>query len=114
MINVVSPNNTRLTLVRKLSDKKYRDRYGLFVAEGEKLVKDAFRHGLKAEFVLCSRAYAEKREAGEQSFLVGSVFCRRRQDFRKALRHCDKSGCACSRKAGKKRIVKPRGEMSSA
>lgn len=69
MINVVSPNNTRLTLVRKLSDKKYRDRYGLFVAEGEKLVKDAFRHGLKAEFVLCSRAYAEKREAGEQSFL---------------------------------------------
>lgn len=44
MINVVSPNNTRLTLVRKLSDKKYRDRYGLFVAEGEKLVKDAFRH----------------------------------------------------------------------
>lgn len=41
----------------------------MFVAEGEKLVKDAFRHGLKAEFVLCSRAYAEKREAGEQSFL---------------------------------------------
>ncbi len=62
MINVVSSKNARLTLARKLSDKKYRDQYGLFAAEGEKLVKDALRYGLKVEFILCSRSFAEKHE----------------------------------------------------
>lgn len=51
-----------------------------------------------------------KTRSGRAVLFVGSVFCRRRQDFRRALRHCDKSGCACSRKAGKKELSSPEGK----
>lgn len=110
MINVVSPNNTRLTLVRKLSDKKYRDRYGLFVAEGEKLVKDAFRHGLKAEFVLCSRAYAEKREAGEQSFLSAPCFVADDRIFGKLCDTVTNQGVLAVVRREKKELSSPEGK----
>ena len=110
MINVVSPNNTRLALVRKLSDKKYRDRYGLFVAEGEKLVKDAFRHGLKAEFVLCSRAYAEKREAGEQSFLSAPCFVADDRIFGKLCDTVTNQGVLAVVRREKKELSSPEGK----
>lgn len=50
-----------------------------------------------------------KTRSGRAVLFVG-VFCRRRQDFRRDLRHCDKSGCACSRKAGKKELSSPEGK----
>ena len=46
--------------VRSLSDKKFRDRYGLFCVEGEKMVDEALRSGFDVEIVY------RKDEIGEE------------------------------------------------
>lgn len=46
--------------VRSLSDKKFRDRYGLFCVEGEKMVDEALRSGFNVETVY------RKDEIGEE------------------------------------------------
>lgn len=46
--------------VRSLSDKKFRDRYGLFCVEGEKMVDEALRSGFDVEIVY------RKEEIGEE------------------------------------------------
>jgi TrmH family RNA methyltransferase len=45
---ITSPDNDRLTTIRKLHEKSWRDKLGLFVAEGEDLVDVAW----EPEFVL--------------------------------------------------------------
>ena len=47
-----SPDNQKLKTIRKLRDKRWREKLGLFVAEGEDLVEAAERAGWPAEFVL--------------------------------------------------------------
>jgi TrmH family RNA methyltransferase len=47
-----SKDNERLKLIRKLGERKHREREGLFVAEGEDLVAAAEAVGMSAEFVL--------------------------------------------------------------
>jgi TrmH family RNA methyltransferase len=49
---ITSPHNEKLKLIRKLGDRKHRDREGLFVAEGEDLIDAAASAGLEPEFVL--------------------------------------------------------------
>lgn len=41
------PSNSEIKLVRSLSSKKFRDREGLFVAEGEKMVAEALDSGFE-------------------------------------------------------------------
>jgi RNA methyltransferase, TrmH family len=41
---IASPHNPRLKELRKLRDRKHRERSGLFVAEGEDLLAEALRH----------------------------------------------------------------------
>jgi len=49
---ITSKDNEKLKLIRKLADRKHREREGLFVAEGEDLVAAAEAAGAKPEFVL--------------------------------------------------------------
>jgi TrmH family RNA methyltransferase len=49
---ITSPHNEKLKLVRKLHDRKHRDREGLFVAEGEDLIAAAAAAGVEPELVL--------------------------------------------------------------
>jgi TrmH family RNA methyltransferase len=49
---ITSKDNAKLKLIRKLADRKHREREGLFVAEGEDLVAAAAAAGRPAEFVL--------------------------------------------------------------
>ncbi len=49
---ITSPHNEKLKLVRKLRERRHRDRAGLFVAEGEDLVEAARHAGLEPEFAL--------------------------------------------------------------
>jgi RNA methyltransferase, TrmH family len=49
---ITSKDNERLKLIRKLGERKHREREGLFVAEGEDLVAAAQAAGVRAEFVL--------------------------------------------------------------
>jgi RNA methyltransferase, TrmH family len=47
-----SPDNDRLKTIRKLQQKRWREKLGLFTAEGEDLVEAAERAGWEPEFVL--------------------------------------------------------------
>ena len=49
---ITSKDNEKLKLIRKLAERKHRDREGLFVAEGEDLVGAAEAAGARVEFVL--------------------------------------------------------------
>jgi RNA methyltransferase, TrmH family len=51
---ITSPDNDKLKLIRKLADRRRRDREGLFAAEGEDLVAAAAQAGHEPEFVLRS------------------------------------------------------------
>ena len=44
---ITSPQNEKLKLVRKLQDRRWRDKLGLFVAEGEDLVEAARAAGIE-------------------------------------------------------------------
>src|SRR4051812_41362977 len=49
---ITSPHNEKLKLIRKLAERRGREREGLFVAEGEDLVAAAEAAGAEPEFVL--------------------------------------------------------------
>ncbi|MGZ8794373.1 MAG: TrmH family RNA methyltransferase, partial [Gaiellaceae bacterium] len=44
---ITSRENEKLKLVRKLRDRSWRDKLGLFVAEGEDLVQAALEAGIE-------------------------------------------------------------------
>lgn len=50
----------QIKLIKSLSDKKYRDKYGLFVVEGEKLVAEAEASDFKIEEVFYKEEIGEK------------------------------------------------------
>jgi RNA methyltransferase, TrmH family len=56
---ITSPHNEKLKLVRKLHDRKHRDRGGLFVAEGEDLIDSAAAAGVAPEFTLVAGEHVE-------------------------------------------------------
>ncbi len=49
---IESPQNEKLKLVRKLRDRKHREREGLFVSEGEDLLAAGLEAGAEPRFVL--------------------------------------------------------------
>ena len=49
---ITSPHNTQLKTIRRLHDRRHRDRQGLCVAEGEDLVEAALAAGLEPELCL--------------------------------------------------------------
>jgi TrmH family RNA methyltransferase len=49
---ISSPHNEKLKLVRKLRERKYREREGLFATEGEDLVEAGLAAGVEPHFVL--------------------------------------------------------------
>jgi RNA methyltransferase, TrmH family len=49
---IESPHNEKLKLVRKLRERKHREREGLFVSEGEDLVEAGLAAGAEPRFVL--------------------------------------------------------------
>jgi RNA methyltransferase, TrmH family len=50
---ISSPHNEKLKLVRKLRERKHREREGLFATEGEDLVEAGLGAGAEPRFVLC-------------------------------------------------------------
>ena len=54
---ITSKSNPRLKDVRKLHDRKHRERTGLFLAEGEDMLGAALNHGRMPETVLFDPAY---------------------------------------------------------
>ena len=66
---IVSADNRTYRECLKLLDKKYRERDGLFLVEGENLVNEAARSG-NVELVLVSDASDLKAPKGVDSVLI--------------------------------------------
>lgn len=49
---ITSPHNDNLKLIRKLGERKHREREGLFITEGEDLVRAGLAAGAKPELLL--------------------------------------------------------------
>jgi RNA methyltransferase, TrmH family len=80
---ITSRDNEKLKLVRKLHERRWRDKLGLFVAEGEDLVEAARAGGFDAVDVLVAGDNVEPSLLAEVSLLahpprVVGVFRRRR------------------------------------
>ena len=58
---ITSSDNQQLKLIRKLHEKKHREREGLFVAEGEDLVEAAQAAGWQPELLLAAGRDVEPR-----------------------------------------------------
>ena len=48
---MASISNNEIKKVKSLSQKKFRDELGLFIAEGEKMVEEAMKSGYRIENV---------------------------------------------------------------
>jgi TrmH family RNA methyltransferase len=54
---IASPQNEKLKLVRKLRERKHREREGLFATEGEDLVEAGLVAGVEPRFLLTAAGY---------------------------------------------------------
>lgn len=52
---IISRQNSTIKKIRSLSEKKFRDELGLYVACGEKMSKEAFLSGKQVEYVICTQ-----------------------------------------------------------
>ena len=53
-------SKTKIQLIRSLEQKKYRIQHGLFVLEGEKVVREALHSTLTVEYLLAKSAWLEQ------------------------------------------------------
>lgn len=73
---IISADNKTFRECCKLLDKKYRDRWGLYLVEGENLVKEATASG-NAELVLISDAADIAAPKGADNVLIKDSLFRR-------------------------------------
>jgi TrmH family RNA methyltransferase len=64
-----SPQNEKLKLVRKLRERKHRDRLGLFVTEGEDLLSAGLHSGLEPQLLLSAPGSGLGGEEVEEGLL---------------------------------------------
>lgn len=68
---IASPQNEKLKLVRKLRERKHREREGLFASEGEDLVAAGLAAGAEPRFVLTAPGAELDGEEVEPELLAG-------------------------------------------
>jgi TrmH family RNA methyltransferase len=68
---IESPQNEKLKLVRKLRERKHREREGAFVSEGEDLVEAGLAAGAEPRFVLTAAGSGLGGEEVEPELLAG-------------------------------------------
>ncbi|HYF83071.1 MAG TPA: RNA methyltransferase [Clostridia bacterium] len=62
---IQSNTNKTIKYIKALQLKKYRDEYGKFIIEGEKLLKEALDYKASISMVLFSESFAESERYGE-------------------------------------------------
>ncbi|HET8813649.1 MAG TPA: RNA methyltransferase [Solirubrobacterales bacterium] len=67
---IESPHNEKLKLVRKLRDRKHREREGLFATEGEDLLEAGLAAGVEPKFVLAAAGSGLEGEEVEPGLLA--------------------------------------------
>ena len=69
---IESPQNEKLKLVRKLRDRKHREREGLFATEGEDLLEAGLAAGAQPRFVLVAAGSGLEGEEVAPGLLAGA------------------------------------------
>jgi TrmH family RNA methyltransferase len=69
---ISSPQNEKLKLVRKLRDRKHREREGLFASEGEDLLEAGLAAGAEPRFLLTAAGSGLGGEEVEPELLAGT------------------------------------------
>lgn len=69
---IASPQNEKLKLVRKLRDRKHREREGLFATEGEDLIEAGLAAGVEPHFLLTAAGYELGGEEVEPELLAAT------------------------------------------
>jgi TrmH family RNA methyltransferase len=69
---IASPQNEKLKLVRKLRDRKHREREGLFASEGEDLLAAGLAAGVEPRFVLTTAGSGLGGEEVEPELLAAA------------------------------------------
>jgi TrmH family RNA methyltransferase len=69
-MTITSPQNEKLKLVRKLRDRKHREREGLFATEGEDLLEAGLAAGVEPRFVLVAAGSGLDGEEVEPGLLA--------------------------------------------
>lgn len=69
---IESPHNEKLKLVRKLRERKHREREGLFATEGEDLLEAGLAAGAEPRFVLVAAGSGLEGEEVEPGLLAGA------------------------------------------
>jgi TrmH family RNA methyltransferase len=67
---IESPHNEKLKLVRKLADRKHREREGAFLSEGEDLLEAGLAAGLEPRFALVAAGSGLEGEEVEPELLA--------------------------------------------
>ncbi|MEG0220768.1 MAG: RNA methyltransferase [Clostridia bacterium] len=62
---ISSKDNEKIKNIKKLDDKKYRNKAGLFVTEGIKIVREAINSMYTIEFIVYNRETLEKTDNGQ-------------------------------------------------
>jgi TrmH family RNA methyltransferase len=68
---IASPHNEKLKLLRKLRERKQREREGLFATEGEDLLEAGREAGAEPRFVLCAAGSGLAGEEVDAALLAG-------------------------------------------
>ncbi len=68
---IASPHNEKLKLVRKLHERKHREREGLFLSEGEDLIEAGLAAGVKPHLLLVAAGSGLDGEEVEPELLAG-------------------------------------------
>ncbi len=76
MMVISSQDNARIAQVIKLADKKYRRLYGLYVIEGERLVRDALKYGAEITDIFVKESVAEKFCFENETLVSDRVFAK--------------------------------------
>ncbi len=63
---IESPQNEKLKLVRKLRERKHREREGLFATEGEDLLEAGLAAGAEPRFVLTEAGVGYRLQLEEE------------------------------------------------
>jgi TrmH family RNA methyltransferase len=69
---ITSPHNEKLKLVRKLHERKHRDREGLFLAEGEDLIDAATAAGIEPDLLVAGESVEPERLAAVSTLGSGT------------------------------------------
>lgn len=70
-MTITSPHNEKLKLIRKLRQRKHREREGLFASEGEDLLEAGLAAGAEPSFVLVAAGSGLAGEEVEPELLAG-------------------------------------------